>query len=76
MGLTFSISYDNFGMEEVVDLKPNGRTIEVTEDSKQEFVNLYVEWYLNKSIKEQFEPFYDGFYKVLSKESIKVSLPS
>lgn len=73
MDLTFSIAYDNYGMEEIVDLKENGRNVPVTNENKQEFVDLYVDWYLNRSIKEQFEPFYEGFYKVISKESIGVA---
>lgn len=72
MGLTFSVSYDNYGMEEIVDFIPNGRNIPVVNENKKEFVDRYVNWYLNDSIKAQFEPFYEGFYKVISKESIKV----
>jgi hypothetical protein len=72
MDLTFCVTYDNYGMEEIVDLKDNGRNLLVTNENKQEFVDLYVDWYLNKSIAEQFEPFYQGFYKVISKESINV----
>ncbi len=72
MGLTFNVSYDNYGMEEIVDLKQNGRDVAVTNENKKEFVNSYVNWYLNDSIKAQFEPFYEGFYKVISHESIKV----
>lgn len=73
MDLTFSVTFDNFGMEEVVDLVPGGRTRAVTNENKQEFVDLYVDWYLNKSIEQQFAPFYRGFYKVISKESIRVA---
>lgn len=72
MGLTFNVSYDNYGMEEIVDLKTDGRNIPVTNANKKEFVDSYVNWYLNDSIKAQFDPFYEGFYKVISKESIKV----
>ena len=72
MDLNFSLTYDNYGMEVIVDLKQNGRNIPVNNENKKEFVDLYVDWYLNKSIQAQFEPFYEGFYKVISKESIKV----
>lgn len=51
MELTFMVTYDNYGMEEIIDLKPNGRNIQVTRDNKVEFVNTYVNWYLNESIK-------------------------
>lgn len=72
MGLTFSISYDNFGAEEIIELKDGGKDIELTRENRDEFVALYVDWYLNKSIEPQFTPFYNGFYKVMSKESMQV----
>jgi len=72
MDLTFSVSYDKFGAETIDDLKENGRNIPVTKDNKKEFVDLYVDWYLNRSVEHQFGPFKDGFYKVMSKESMNV----
>lgn len=74
MDLTFSTSYDNYGFEQTVDLKENGCTISVTTETKQEFVDLYLDWYLNTSVANQFQPFYNGFYKVTSKDSIRVDL--
>ena len=72
MDLTFSASVDNYGMELVVDLIPDGRNIKVTTQNKQEFVDSYVNWYLTDSVKSQFDPFSKGFYKVVSIESIRV----
>lgn len=72
MDLTFSVTYDNFGMEETADLVANGRNTPVTNQNNEEFVDAYVDWFLNKSIEQQFTPFYKGFYKVISKESIRV----
>lgn len=72
MDLTFSTSYDNFGIEQTVELKQGGAAIQVSQGNRREFVDLYVDWYLNKSIETQFKPFYNGFYKVISRESIKV----
>ena len=72
MELTFSVTFDNYGMEETVDLVLNGRNLPVTNQNKQEFVDAYVDWFLNRSVEKQFTPFYTGFYKVISKESIRV----
>ena len=72
MHLTFSTSYDYFGMEQTVEFKEGGSHIAVTNQNKKEFVDLYVDWLLNKSVDTQFKPFYKGFYKVISPESIKV----
>lgn len=76
MDLTFSVTFDFFGEEQTVDFKENGRNIPVTNENKLEFVELYADWYLNRAVKEQFEPFYQGFYKVISHESIQVVFSS
>lgn len=72
MDLTFSTSYDNFGFEQVVDLCPGGVSIPVTNANKEQFVQAYLDWYLNTSVEQQFRPFNKGFYKVISYESIKL----
>ena len=38
--LTFSLEVQEFGVTKVIDLKPNGRNIVVTEENKQEYVRL------------------------------------
>lgn len=72
MDITFSVSFDNYGMEEVVDLIERGREVKVNNENKESFVQEYVDWYLNRSVKVQFDAFMNGFYKVVSKESIRV----
>lgn len=57
---TFSLETDDFGVRQVVDLKPNGRQIAVTEDNKQEYVQLVVEYRLTGSVQEQLEQFLIG----------------
>jgi ubiquitin-protein ligase E3 A len=74
--MTMSISYDNFGAEEVFELVPNGQNIPLTRENRDDFVELYLQWYFNSSIEKQYSPFHTGFYKVISKESIRVSFYS
>ena len=57
---TMSIETDDFGVTEVVDLVPNGRRIPVTEDNKQEYVQLVVEYRLTGSVQTQLEKFLEG----------------
>ena len=76
MDLTFSTAVDNYGMELIVDLIPDGRNIKVTTQNRQEFVDSYVSWYLTTSVKDQFDPFLKGFYKVVPIESIRVGCSS
>jgi hypothetical protein len=72
--MTMSISYDNFGLEEIFELVPGGKDIPLTRENRDSFIEKYVDWYFNKSIEKQYRPFHKGFFKVISKESIRVSL--
>lgn len=53
-------------------LKEKGSDIFVTQENKEEYVALYVDWILNKSINGAFKYFYKGFKKVVTGEGIKV----
>ncbi|KAL7889431.1 hypothetical protein AOLI_G00016890 [Acnodon oligacanthus] len=43
------------------ELIPNGRQIPVTKVNRQKYVDLYVDYFLNKSVEYQFEEFARGF---------------
>lgn len=45
-------------------MKPNGSNIPVTQENKQEYVNLYVDYVFNKSVQNQYDAFHKGFMKV------------
>ena len=57
---TFSIETEEFGVTTIVDLIENGRNIPVTEENKQEYVQLVVEYRLTGSVKVQLEEFLKG----------------
>ena len=57
---TFSIETDDFGVPQIVDLIENGRNVPVTEENKQEYVQLVVEYRLTGSVKVQLEEFLKG----------------
>ena len=59
---TFSIETEAFGDTQIVDLIENGRNIPVTEENKQEYVQLVVEYRLTGSVKEQLGEFLKGMY--------------
>lgn len=65
LALTFSVDYMKWDKAETVDLKPNGRNIEVTQDNKDQYVKLLTNYYLVDSIKTQFDAFLKGFKLVL-----------
>eukprot|EP01024_Parvocaulis_polyphysoides_P073313 TRINITY_DN9426_c0_g4_i1.p1 TRINITY_DN9426_c0_g4~~TRINITY_DN9426_c0_g4_i1.p1 ORF type:complete len:317 (-),score=41.96 TRINITY_DN9426_c0_g4_i1:337-1146(-) len=64
---TFTISQEHYGTVQDYPLIDNGDNVMVTEENRLEYVNLYVDWVLDKSVKQQFEAlslgfmqFYDG----------------
>eukprot|EP01105_Mastigella_eilhardi_P021763 TRINITY_DN529_c2_g4_i1.p1 TRINITY_DN529_c2_g4~~TRINITY_DN529_c2_g4_i1.p1 ORF type:complete len:3442 (-),score=904.70 TRINITY_DN529_c2_g4_i1:98-9571(-) len=68
--LTFSCESEVFGRMQVVDLKPKGRSIAVTDENKVEYVRLLVEHKLTTSISKQIESFLAGFHDLVSPELI------
>lgn len=62
---TFRICHqDIFGNNIFHELKENGDSIFVTQENKQEFVDLYADFLLNKSVETQFRAFRRGFLMV------------
>lgn len=53
LDLTFSVDNEEFGETQVIELKPNGQNIPVTEESKMEYVRLVTEQRLTLSIRSQ-----------------------
>ncbi|CAG9769467.1 unnamed protein product [Ceutorhynchus assimilis] len=62
--LTFDINRDVWGEITTLELKPNGSNIPVTQENKEEYVKLYVDYIFNKSVESQYLSFHDGFMKV------------
>ncbi|CDW52534.1 E3 ubiquitin protein ligase HERC4 [Trichuris trichiura] len=73
--LAFQITVSVFGESKTIDLKPNGADIPVTKENRQEFVDLYVDYKLNKSISPLFDAFSDGFFRVLTSHLVKFFQP-
>ena len=69
---TFSVTVDKFGVEEIVDLIPNGRNIPVTEENKEEYVRKVIEYRLTGSVSEQLEYFLKGFYDIVPTDLISI----
>ena len=71
----FVVVDDKFGEKLDIPLKPNGENIMVDCENKDEYVELYLDWYFNISIKEVFNSFEKGFYKVFKKEICEILSP-
>ena len=72
---SFYIETEVFGQIKKHLLKENGENIPVTNENREEYVDLYVDWWLNVGIKRIFEEFKGGFLKVCGGEVIKMFKP-
>uniref|UniRef100_A0A1B0BD53 Ubiquitin-protein ligase E3A n=1 Tax=Glossina palpalis gambiensis TaxID=67801 RepID=A0A1B0BD53_9MUSC len=70
---TFKISYKTI-FDEVIEheLKPGGSEITVGQHNKQEFVDLYSDFLLNKNIERQFRAFKRGFEMVTDESPLRL----
>ncbi|KAF9173026.1 hypothetical protein BGX20_004283 [Mortierella sp. AD010] len=69
---TFSVETDDFGTTKIVDLKPDGRNIPVTEENKHEYVKLITEQKLTLAIKDQIHSFLRGFHEIIPSHLISI----
>ncbi|KAF1795849.1 Nucleotide-binding alpha-beta plait domain [Phytophthora cactorum] len=68
----FEYSYKVFGEVKTVELKPGGSSIPVTKDNREEYVGLYVNYVLNKSVSRQYAAFHHGFHQVCNDEVLSM----
>ncbi|XP_017772086.1 PREDICTED: ubiquitin-protein ligase E3A isoform X2 [Nicrophorus vespilloides] len=70
---TFRVSYqDVFGTLLHHDLMENGDQTAVNQNNKREFVKLYADFLLNKSVEKQFKAFYKGFQMVVDESPLEM----
>jgi len=69
---TFSVEDERFGEKVTVELKPGGEDIEVTNENKQEFIELITEWRIQKRVEEQFNAFVTGFHELIPADLVNV----
>ncbi|XP_076648302.1 HECT and RLD domain containing E3 ubiquitin ligase 4 [Halictus rubicundus] len=62
--LNFEVIREAFGERKTCELIPDGSKVPVTFKNKNQFVELYVDYILNKSVDPHFQAFYKGFHKV------------
>ncbi|KAG9344015.1 hypothetical protein JZ751_012491 [Albula glossodonta] len=69
--MTFCVNWN--GRE--VELDPSEKGKAVTDANREEFVRLYVDYIMNKSVEGVFEEFRRGFYKVCDEGMVKIFQP-
>ncbi|KAM7356683.1 E3 ubiquitin-protein ligase Nedd4 isoform 2-T3 [Cochliomyia hominivorax] len=70
--LTFCVDEDTFGQKSQHELKGEGANIEVTNENKDEYIKLVIEWRFVARVKEQMTAFLDGFGSVIPLNLIKI----
>ncbi|KAF7726268.1 putative E3 ubiquitin-protein ligase [Apophysomyces ossiformis] len=72
---SFVAEIDTFGQRRCVPLMENGATTMVNNENRKEFVKLYVDYVLNKSVERQFGAFKRGFYHVCGGNALSLFRP-
>lgn len=70
--LNFEVDEDNFGTAVPRELKPGGSQIPVTEKSKEEYIQLVIEWRFISRVKKQMDKFLEGFNELVPLALIKI----
>uniref|UniRef100_A0A6Q2ZC05 HECT-type E3 ubiquitin transferase n=1 Tax=Esox lucius TaxID=8010 RepID=A0A6Q2ZC05_ESOLU len=68
---TFCVEHNAYGEIIQHELKPNGKSIQVTQDTKKEYVRLYVNWRFLRGIEAQFLALQKGFNEVIPQHLLK-----
>lgn len=68
---TFSVENNSFGALKVHELKPNGASIQVTEDNKRDYVKLYVNYRFMRGIEQQFLALSKGFGELIQSHLLR-----
>ncbi|XP_009473150.1 PREDICTED: probable E3 ubiquitin-protein ligase HERC3 [Nipponia nippon] len=74
LDMDFTIMEEGGSMA-AVELKKNGANIPVTKDNRKEFVDLYMNYVFNESIRKPFEDFMQGFLRGCPAIKWKMFLP-
>ena len=71
----FTTIIEKEGEKIVIPLKENGENIMINNENKKEYIDLYIDWFFNKSINNFYLNFEKGFYKVFDEDLSKILTP-
>ncbi|CCH41378.1 E3 ubiquitin-protein ligase [Wickerhamomyces ciferrii] len=76
LDLFFETTYKNYFDEPITkELIPNGSKIKVNKSNLDNYINEWVNFYLNDSIESQFKNFQNGFHNVIGGNSLSLFSP-
>ena len=64
LDLTFTVEEEAFGQLTMHELKSGGMDIPVTDDNKQEYIGLMIQWRLDQGVAKQMDSLKKGFNEV------------
>lgn len=73
--LEFVVETERYGIRSRVPLCHGGDSKPVTNTNRREYVDLYVKYLLDGSVKRQFEPFKRGFFTVCAGNALSLFRP-
>ncbi|KAH9092426.1 hypothetical protein LEN26_018391 [Aphanomyces euteiches] len=68
----FEVSYEVYGEIKTVELVPNGKSINVTNANRKEYVNRYVQYVTTDSVEQQYGAFHRGFHLVCGGDALSL----
>jgi E3 ubiquitin-protein ligase HUWE1 len=74
-GLTFAYEYNLFGQTETIELVPEGHSISVTLENREEYVQCVVDQILKHEAPGQTQRLMKGFYELIPLEEIRMFRP-
>lgn len=70
--LTFEADEETFGKVVQRELKPGGSKIPVTDENKEEYIQLVIQWRFSSRVQPQMDNFLAGFNELVPLNLIKI----
>jgi ubiquitin-protein ligase E3 A len=71
----FTVLTEKNGEKIILPLIENGENIMINNENKKEYVELFIDWYFNKSIEDYYSSFEHGFSRVFDEDLLKILTP-
>ncbi|XP_031847586.1 E3 ubiquitin-protein ligase Nedd4 isoform X3 [Nomia melanderi] len=70
--LTFCVDEESFGHTSQRELKPDGANIPLTDENKDEYISLVIQWRFVSRVQEQMNAFLEGFNALIPPTLVKI----
>ncbi|XP_076669213.1 E3 ubiquitin-protein ligase Nedd4 isoform X2 [Andrena cerasifolii] len=70
--LTFCVDEESFGHTSQRELKPDGANVPLTDENKDEYIGLVIQWRFVSRVQEQMNAFLEGFNALIPPTLVKI----